>query len=119
MTAIPESTGVNPAQEVAVLQAEVTRLKKMVTALMNRAERDTSTKGSDFGIFHTAVTLEKQVRERTQELVAAVRENERINRALQCEKEEQRVLIEQLEAAHSQLFQSEKLASIGQLAAGI
>ena len=60
-----------PAQEVSALQAEITRLNKMVTALMNRAERDMSAKGSDFGIFHTAVTLEKQVRERTQELEAA------------------------------------------------
>ncbi|TXT41378.1 MAG: two-component system NtrC family sensor kinase [Comamonadaceae bacterium] len=120
MTAMPDPTqGSSPAQEGTALQAEVTRLKKMVTALMNRAERDMSTKGSDFGIFHTAVTLEKQVRERTQELEAALRENERITRALQREKEEQRVLIKQLEAAHSQLLQSEKLASIGQLAAGI
>jgi two-component system NtrC family sensor kinase len=119
MTVTPESTGGGAGQEVLALQAEVARLKKMVTALMNRAERDMSTKGSDFGIFHTAVTLEKQVRERTQELEAALRENERITRALQREKEEQRVLITQLEAAHNQLLQSEKLASIGQLAAGI
>jgi signal transduction histidine kinase len=86
---------------------------------MNRAERDTSAKGSDFGIFQTAVTLEKQVRERTQALEAALHENERINRALLREKEEQQTLIKQLEAAHNQLLQSEKLASIGQLAAGI
>lgn len=119
MKAMPDPTIADPAPEVTTLQAEVTRLHKMVTALMNRAERDMSAKGSDFGIFHTAVTLEKQVRERTQELEAAVRENERINRALQREKEEQRTLIKQLEEAHNQLLQSEKLASIGQLAAGI
>ena len=109
----------NPAPEVTALRFEITRLNKMVTALMNRAERDMSAKGSDFSIFHTAVTLEKQVRERTQELEAALRENERINRALQLEKDEQRTLIKQLEEAHNQLLQSEKLASIGQLAAGI
>jgi two-component system NtrC family sensor kinase len=98
---MPDRAEASPALQVATLRAEVTRLNKMITALMNRAERDMSTKGSDFGIFHTAVTLEKQVRERTQE------------------KEEQRVLIEKLEAAHSRLLQSEKLASIGQLAAGV
>jgi two-component system NtrC family sensor kinase len=120
MTAMPDPTElIPPVQEVTALRSEIARLNKMVTALMNRAERDTSAKGSDFGIFQTAVTLEKQVRERTQALEAALRENERINRALQQEKKEQRVLINKLEEAHNQLLQSEKLASIGQLAAGI
>ena len=39
--------------------------------------------------------------------------------ALEQEKAEQRSLIERLDAAQSQLLQSEKLASIGQLAAGV
>lgn len=126
--------------ETQELRAEIVRLNKMVTALMNRAERDMSAKGSEFGLFQTAVTLENQVRERTAELEAALRENEKINRALQYakaemereieerrraqaelerEKEEQRILIKKLEEAHNQLLQSEKLASIGQLAAGV
>lgn len=116
---MPELPTASPVAEVAVLQEEVTRLKKMVTALMNRAEREMSTKGSDFGIFHMAVTLERQVRERTRELEAALRENERIAHDLQREKEEQRALIQKLEAANNQIIQSEKLASIGQLAAGV
>jgi len=103
----------------AALRAEIVRLNKIVTALMNRAERDMSAKVSDFGMFQTAVTLEKEVRERTRELEAAVRENESINRALQQEKREQQILIDKLEDAHNQLLQSEKLASIGQLAAGV
>ena len=103
----------------AKLEAELLRLNKMVTALMNRAERNMSGQGSDFGMFQTAVTLENQVRERTVQLEAALRENERINRALQREKAEQSILIKKLEEAHSQLLQSEKLASIGQLAAGV
>ncbi|MGE5470637.1 MAG: ATP-binding protein [Bacteroidota bacterium] len=108
-----------PSPAEVALRAEVVRLNKMVTALMNRAERDMSAKVSDFGNFQNAVALESQVRERTRELEAAVHENERINRALQREKAEQRALIAKLEEAHSQLLQSEKLASIGQLAAGV
>jgi two-component system NtrC family sensor kinase len=103
----------------AALQREIVRLNKVVTALMNRAERDMSAKASDFSAFQSGVALENQVRERTQQLEAALRENERVNRALQSEKEEQRILIQKLEEAHNQLLQSEKLASIGQLAAGV
>lgn len=132
---VPAST-----MDEQALQKEITRLNKIVNALMNRAERSSSAQGSDFGMFQTAVMLEDQVRKRTEELEAAVRENEKINRALQHakaqmeieieerknaqtslehEKEEQRVLIKKLEEAHNQLLQSEKLASIGQLAAGV
>lgn len=105
--------------EVESLCEEINRLNKIVTVLMNRVERDMSQMTSDFGIFQTTVVLEKQVRDRTRELEIAVRENGRINHALQREKDEQRVLIEKLEQAHNQVLQSEKLASIGQLAAGV
>jgi two-component system, NtrC family, sensor kinase len=103
----------------ATLRAEVARLNKVVKALMNRAEREVSTRSSNFGLFQDAVMLENQIRRRTAELETALRENERINRDLTREKEEQRVLIKKLEEAHKQLLQSEKLASIGQLAAGV
>lgn len=130
----------DPDTREQALRDEIVRLNKMVNALMNRAERSTSAQGSDFGLFQTAIVLESQVRSRTEALEAALHENERINRALQYtkaqmeieiedrkralvelehEKEEQRALIKKLEEAHNQLLQSEKLASIGQLAAGV
>ncbi|MFA6921838.1 MAG: GGDEF domain-containing protein, partial [Gallionella sp.] len=64
------------------LQAEITRLNKIIQSLMNRAERSASLQGSDFNLFQTAITLEDQVRRRTVELEAALRENEKITRDL-------------------------------------
>jgi diguanylate cyclase (GGDEF)-like protein/PAS domain S-box-containing protein len=62
--------------------AESVRLNKIIQALMDRAERNTSAQGSDFSMFQTTIMLEEQVRLRTAELEAALRENEKINRAL-------------------------------------
>lgn len=56
--------------------------------------------------------LEQRVRERTAEL-------ETLNADLQHEKERLAELIRELEAAQAQLMQSERMASIGQLAAGV
>ena len=107
---------------------------------MNRAERSASNQRSDFGMFQTTLMLESQVRERTEALEESLHENEKINRALhnakaqmeiemeerkralvalEHEQKEQRILIKKLEDAHHQLLQSEKMASIGQLAAGV
>lgn len=126
--------------EVSSLNAEIARLNKMVRSLMDRAERSTVVCGSDFSLFQMAVTLEDQVRHRTRELEDALHENRKITHALQRaqqlmkeeieerkrtqaelenEREAQRRLIDELAQAHGQLLQSEKLASIGQLAAGV
>lgn len=56
--------------------------------------------------------LEQKVQERTSDLQSA-------NAALRAEHARQEELIEKLAAAHTQLLQSEKMASIGQLAAGV
>lgn len=114
-----ETTDAAATPREPALRDEIARLNKMVNALMDRAERSASVQGSDFGMFQTAIMLENQVLSRTKALEEALRDNEKINRALQHEKEEQRILIKKLEEAHNQLLQSEKLASIGQLAAGV
>ncbi len=56
--------------------------------------------------------LEERVRQRTSDL-------EQANRHLQANNVELKQLNEKLESAHTQLLQSEKMASIGQLAAGV
>ncbi|HEX8986583.1 MAG TPA: ATP-binding protein [Rhodocyclaceae bacterium] len=56
--------------------------------------------------------LEAKVNERTADLQAA-------NAALRAEQARQEELIKKLAEAHTQLLQSEKMASIGQLAAGV
>lgn len=64
------------------LVAELARLNKILRVLMDRAERGASIQGSDFNIFQTTVMLEEQVRLRTAELEAALRENEKMTSAL-------------------------------------
>ena len=71
----------------AALRAEIVRLNKIINALMNRAERDMTAQGSNFGLFQTTIVLEGQVRNRTRELEAALRENEEMTRALRNTKE--------------------------------
>jgi diguanylate cyclase (GGDEF)-like protein/PAS domain S-box-containing protein len=76
------------------LQAEIIRLNKIIRALMDRAERSASIKESDFNLFHTAITLENQVRRRTGELEAALLKNEKITRALRESENRNRLIIE-------------------------
>ena len=92
----------SPPDEQA-LRNEIVRLKKMVKVLMDRAERSTSAQRSDFGMFQTAVTLEEQVRQRTAELEAALRENEKINRTLRHAKEQMAFEIDERKSAHAAL----------------
>lgn len=69
--------------------------------------------GMDISVQKQAETaLEGLVEQRTQELRVA-------NEKLQIEKNQERLLNQQLKEAQSHLLQSEKMASIGQLAAGV
>ncbi|HUW39010.1 MAG TPA: histidine kinase, partial [Rhodocyclaceae bacterium] len=70
-------------------------------------------------IEHSLDLMSQELTERNRDLLRELSEKQKTEAALQFEKNEQSVLIERLEAAHSQLLQSEKMASIGQLAAGV
>ena len=74
------SLNATPAEQA--LKNELIRSNKIIRALMDRAERSTSVQGTDFSLFQTAIILEEQVRSRTSELESALRENEKITRAL-------------------------------------
>jgi two-component system, NtrC family, sensor kinase len=63
--------------------------------------------------------MSKELTEANAGLRKELAERRRTELALQNEQEEQHKLIRKLEDAHSQLLQSEKMASIGQLAAGV
>jgi diguanylate cyclase (GGDEF)-like protein/PAS domain S-box-containing protein len=92
---MPDSRLSSASPDKQALKGEIVRLDKMVQALMDRAERSTSAQGSDFSLFQTAIMLEEQVSHRTAELEAAVRENERINRALRESEAKFRGLVSQ------------------------
>jgi signal transduction histidine kinase len=68
---------------------------------------------------HSLDEMSKELTTINRELRQELAERQHIEAALKKEKEEQALLIEKLEQAHTQLLQSEKMASIGQLAAGV
>lgn len=67
--------------ELGRLRREVTRLEKMNSVLMARVER-TLDQGSAFGLFENAISLEKEVRQRTAALRTAMRELSSTNEEL-------------------------------------
>jgi signal transduction histidine kinase len=76
------------------------------------AERAAELIASEAELRDSRDKLEEKVRERTADLQTA-------NAALFADKERQEALIKKLDATQNQLLQSEKMASIGQLAAGV
>lgn len=76
MTTLPTDPRAND------LAAENARLKEIVQALMDRAERSTMAHGSDFSRFQTMIMLQDQVRRRTADLEEALHDNEIITRNL-------------------------------------
>ena len=74
---------------------EVARLNKIIQALMDRAERNTSAQVSDFTAFQTTIMLTERVRRRTEELEAALRDNENTNRILRESEAKFRGLVNQ------------------------
>lgn len=72
----------------------------------------TERKAAEHVLVQARERLEKEVERRTGELRSA-------NRQLEAEKNEQEKLLRKLQEAQEQLLQSEKLAAIGQLAAGV
>ena len=78
-----------------VLRAEIARLEKIIRVLVDRAERSTDLQGTDFNLFQAAIMLDEQVKARTGELEAALRDNERITRALRESEAKYHALVDQ------------------------
>ena len=75
------------AEAVAALEDRIARLEKINSVLMDRVERGIDSQANAYSLFQTAIGLERQVRERTDELTRALRELERTNAELVRAKE--------------------------------
>lgn len=95
-----------------VLKDRLARLAPAIQRALAMEQSARARREAELALRKSHDELENRVRQRTAELTAA-------NAALQAEKVAQQELIEKLAEAHSQLLQSEKMASIGQLAAGV
>ncbi len=98
-----ESTPPEPEKNSAFYKGEIRRLNKIIQALMNRVERNLSVHGSAFGLFETTVQLGEEVRRRTEQLENALRENERINHALNSAQEQMREEIQRRQQFEGEL----------------
>src|SRR5450755_5076302 len=65
--------------QVASLEREIAKLRKINVALMSRVERSTDQQLNAFSLFETAISLDQQVRNRTQQLKQALQSLEKTN----------------------------------------
>ena len=65
--------------EIANLEHEAAKLRKINAALMSRVERSTDQQLNAFSLFETAIALDQQVRDRTQQLKQALQSLEKTN----------------------------------------
>jgi diguanylate cyclase (GGDEF)-like protein/PAS domain S-box-containing protein len=79
----------------AELRAEIVRLNKVVNALADRAERSMRGEDTESSIFQTRLLLERHIQERTAELEASFRENQKVYRSLQESESRFRGLVNQ------------------------
>lgn len=78
----------DPSERIEELEQQVARLSKINDALMKRVERSIDYAGNSFSLFQTAILLENQVRDRTEELKHALSNLEHTNTALTIANEE-------------------------------
>ncbi|TAN69774.1 MAG: bacteriohemerythrin [Methylobacter sp.] len=97
-----------------IYETAAPRLRKngSFAGLMGCGMDITSQKQAETVLARSNAQLEEEVKKRTQELIE-------INQTLELEKNQQLLLNSQLKEAQAHLLQSEKMASIGQLAAGV
>ena len=75
----PPLTVADVDPRVAELERQLAKLTKINTALMQRVERSMDQQANAYSLFQTAITLEGQVRVRTEELKSALSRLERTN----------------------------------------
>jgi len=68
-----------PIKEIERLERQVAKLAKINRVLMNRVEKSMDQQANSYSLFQTAISLEEQVRVRTEELKNALSSLERTN----------------------------------------
>jgi signal transduction histidine kinase len=90
---------------IAALERKIASLEKINRALMGRVERSTNSIGDSYSMFVHNLTLQRHVEQQTRDLQES---NQQLQKALS-----------NLQNATDQMIQSEKLAALGSLVAGI
>ena len=81
------SAAPSETDRAAALELRIARLEKINRVLMDRVEQGVDSQASAFSVFQTAIGLERQVRERTDELTRTLHQLERTNEELVHAKE--------------------------------